>query len=67
MSKLNSISSIGIRHLVLAARALGRGRGQLLVFCPNARVTHALKVARVECLLPIVRSDDEARARLSFD
>jgi len=65
MSKLNWISSIGIRHLVLAARALGRGRGQLLLLRPNALVTNALQVARVDSLLPIVRSDDEAQARLN--
>jgi anti-sigma B factor antagonist len=64
MTRLNCIASIGIRHLVLAARALARGRGQLLLLCPNMRVTDSLKSARVDSLLPIVRSDDEARARL---
>jgi anti-sigma B factor antagonist len=64
MTKLDCIASIGIRHLVLAARTLGRGRGQLILLSPNAHVTDALKTARVDDLLPIVRSEDEARARL---
>ena len=64
MTKLDRIASIGIRHLVFAARTLGRGRGQLVLLSPNPHVTNALKTARVDDLLPIVRSEDEARARL---
>jgi anti-anti-sigma factor len=65
MSNLNCIASIGIRHLVFAARALGRGRGELLLLRPNALVTDALKAAHVDSLLPIVRSEEEARTRLT--
>jgi anti-anti-sigma factor len=64
MTKLDGIASIAIRHLVSAARALQRGRGQLLLLSLNARVTDALTLAGVESLLRIVRSEDEARARL---
>jgi anti-anti-sigma factor len=65
MRKLDRIASIGIRYLVGAARTLGRGRGQLILLSPNPHVTNALKTARVDDLLPIVRSEDEARARLN--
>lgn len=64
MRQLDRITSIGIRHLVDAARTLGRGRGQLILLNPNPQVTNSLKTARVDDLLPIVRSEDEARARL---
>jgi anti-anti-sigma factor len=64
MTGLDGIASIAIRHLVSAARALRRGRGQLLLLRPNARVTDALTLAGVESLLLIVRSEKEARARL---
>jgi anti-anti-sigma factor len=64
MRKLDRIASIGIRHLVFAARRLGRDRGQLILLSPNPHVMNALKTARVDDLLPIVRSEDEARARL---
>jgi anti-sigma B factor antagonist len=65
MTQLNCIATIGIRQLVLAARALGRRRGQLLLLRPNAPITNALKAARVDGLLPIARSEDEARAMLN--
>jgi anti-sigma B factor antagonist len=65
MTQLNCIATIGIRQLMLAARALGRRRGQLLLLRPNAPITSALKTARVDGLLPIARSEDEARAMLN--
>jgi anti-sigma B factor antagonist len=65
MTRLDCIATIGIRELVLAARALGRRRGRLLLLRPNSSVTNALKAARVDGLLPIVRSEDEARAMLN--
>jgi anti-anti-sigma factor len=65
VTELNCIAAIGVRQLVLAARALGRRRGQLLLLRPNAAVTNALKRTRVDGLLPIVRSEHEARALLN--
>lgn len=62
LTQLDCIASIGIRHLVLAARTLGRGRGQLLLLGPNEQVTNTLMTAGVDGLLPIVWSEDEARA-----
>jgi anti-anti-sigma factor len=64
LTQLDRIASIGIRHLVLAARTLGRGRGQLLLLGPNEQVTNALMMACVDGLLSIVWSEDEARAAL---
>jgi anti-anti-sigma factor len=66
MTRLNCIAAIGIRHLVLTARTLRRRRGQLLLLCPSASVTDALETARVDSLLQIVRSEDEARAKLDL-
>ena len=62
MTRLDCLASIGIRHLVFAARALGRGRGRLFLLGPNPLVIAMLRTARVNDLLPIVRSEDEARA-----
>jgi anti-anti-sigma factor len=62
MTRLDSITSIGIRHLVSAARTLGRRRGRPLLLSPNPLVTKILMAAHVCDLLPIVRSEDEARA-----
>jgi anti-sigma B factor antagonist len=64
VSGLEGIASIAVRHLVLAARALARRGGRLLLLGPNARVTDTLMTAGVDDVLPIVRSDAEARAAL---
>jgi hypothetical protein len=60
MTSLDSIAAIGIRHLVRAALAMRRRSGRLVVLGPNAAVTDMLIKARVDDLLLIVRSDDEA-------
>jgi anti-anti-sigma factor len=65
MTRIDSITSIGIRHLVSAARTLSRRRARLLLLGPNPLVTNRLMTAHVPDLLPIVRSEDEARA--AFD
>jgi anti-anti-sigma factor len=61
MTGLDSIAAIGIRHLVRAALALRRHSGRLVVLGPNQAVTDMLIKARVDDLLLIVRSEDEAR------
>jgi anti-anti-sigma factor len=60
MTRLDGIAAIGIRHLVCASRALRRHCGHLLLLGPNPHVTNMLRGARVDDLLPIMRSEDEA-------
>jgi anti-anti-sigma factor len=62
MTGVDFIASIGIRHLVMAAKAVARGSGKLVLLDPNPMVTDVLVVAGLDQLLPIVRSEDEARA-----
>ena len=62
MAGVDFIASIGIRHLVMAAKAVARGAGKLVLLDPNPMVTEVLVVAGLDQLLPIVRSEDEARA-----
>jgi anti-anti-sigma factor len=64
MTRLDGVAAIGIRHLISAARALRRDSGQLLLLGPNPLVTDMLRTARVDDLLPIARSEDEAREAL---
>jgi anti-anti-sigma factor len=61
MTRLDGIAAIGIRHLVCAARALRRDSGQLVLLGPNPLVTNMLIRARVDDLLPIMRSENDAR------
>jgi anti-anti-sigma factor len=65
MAGVSFIASIGIRHLVMAAKAVARRSGKLVLLAPNPLVTDVLVTAGLEDLLPIVRSEDEARAALA--
>jgi anti-anti-sigma factor len=60
MMGVDFIASIGIRHLVMAAKAVARGSGKLVLLDPTPMVTEVLVVAGLEQLLPIVRSEEEA-------
>jgi anti-anti-sigma factor len=64
MVGVDFIASIGIRHLVMAAKAVARGAGKLVLLDPNPMVTEVLLVSGLAQILPIVRSEDEARAAL---
>src|SRR3954462_13591321 len=65
MIGVDFIASIGIRHLVLAAKALARSSCKLVLLGPNPLVTAVLVTTGLQDLLPIVRSADEARAVLA--
>jgi stage II sporulation protein AA (anti-sigma F factor antagonist) len=62
MAGVDFIASIGIRRLVMAAKTVARGAGKLVLLRPTPMVTEVLVVAGLDQLLPIVRSEDEARA-----
>jgi anti-anti-sigma factor len=62
MAGVDFISSIGIRHLVIAAKATVRGAGKLVLLAPTPMVTEVLVSTGLEQILPIVRSEDDARA-----
>ena len=65
MAGVDFIASIGIRHLVMAAKTVARKSGMLVLLDPNPTVTEVLFTAGLQDLLPIVRSEDEARAMLA--
>src|ERR1700686_2286792 len=65
MIGVSFIASIGIRHLVSAAKALSRRNGLLVLLNPTDMVTEVLTTSGLTDLLPIVRSDSEAMAALA--
>ena len=65
MAAVDFIASIGIRELVMAAKTLARASRTLVLLDPNPIVSEALVTAGLGDLLPIVRSEDEARTVLS--
>jgi anti-anti-sigma factor len=62
MSDVSFIASIGIRHLVSAAKALSRRNGRLVLLNPNTMVVEVLTTSGLTDLLPIVHSESDARA-----
>jgi len=66
MSEVSFIASIGIRHLVSAAKALTRRSGRLVLLNPTEMVAEVLTTSGLTSLLPIVRSDSEAIAALGL-
>jgi anti-anti-sigma factor len=65
MAGVDFISSIGIRHLVTAAMAVERASRKLVLLDPSPMVTDVLVTVGLDDFLPIVRSEDEARAMLT--
>lgn len=61
MRAVDFLASIGIRQLVIAAQTVARGAGKLVLLDPTPLVTEVLVTTGLEDLLPIVRSEDEAR------
>jgi anti-anti-sigma factor len=60
MSAVNFLASMGIRALVLAAKAVARRHGKMVLLNPDVNTTKVLEVAGVNELLPIHRSLDDA-------
>jgi anti-anti-sigma factor len=65
MSGVSFIASMGIRHLVAAAKALARRGGRLVLLKPLPMVTEVLEAAGLTSLLPIVDSQAAAMAAIS--
>jgi anti-anti-sigma factor len=59
------LSSIGIRHLVLAAKTVARRAGKVVLLDPTPAVSEVLAISGLESLLPIARSEAEAQALLA--
>ena len=65
MVGVDFIASIGIRHLIMAAKAVARGSKKLVLLDPSPLVTEVLLTAGLAEFLPIVRSEAEARTLLT--
>jgi anti-anti-sigma factor len=65
MIGVDFIASIGIRHLVIAAKTVARASRKLVLLNPSPLVTEVLLTLSLQDLLPIVRSEEEAKAVLA--
>jgi anti-sigma B factor antagonist len=66
MSAVDFIASMGIRTLVLAAKAVSRRFGKMVLLHPDANTTKILELARIDELIPIHRSLDDAIRAVSL-
>jgi len=64
MAGVDFITSIGVRHLVLAAQKVMQGGGKLVLLWPSPNVADVLMVSGLEQILYIARSEEEARTVL---
>lgn len=57
MAGVTFVASIGLRHLVSAAKAVGRRGGRLVVLNPNAAVAEVITMSGLTGLLHMERGD----------
>jgi anti-anti-sigma factor len=65
MIGVDFVASVGIRQLVLAAKAVARDDRKLVLLGANSMVTEIMRTSGLQGLLPIVGSEDEARIALA--
>jgi anti-anti-sigma factor len=66
LSALTFLASIGIRHLVTAAKAIGRKGGHVVLLRPSAAVSEVLVTSGVTELMSIVQSEGDARLAIGL-
>jgi len=66
MNAVEMLASVGIRTLLLVAKAVSRRGGKMVLLNPAANITRILEIARINDLIPIHRSLDEARRAVSI-
>ncbi len=62
LAGVSFLASVGIRHLVAAAKTLTRRGGRLALLNPTKAVDEVLMISAVNTLIPIARNDREAQA-----
>lgn len=65
MSAVPFMSSIGIRALMMNAKAVGRRGGRFVILNPDPNVRSVLKSSSIDLLIPICDDLDEAIARVA--
>ncbi len=64
LKKVEFLGSMGLRSIVLPARAVHSRGGKVVLFAPNEMVESVLKAASIDTLLPICHDLDTALATL---
>ena len=65
MTEVDFLASMGIRTLVVGAKALNRRGGRMVIMKPTPDVEQVLIASRIDSLISIVHAQDEALALLA--
>ena len=60
MSEVSYVASLGVRHLVMAAKTLGRGGGKLVLFAATGPVSEVLETMGITDIIPLAVSEAAA-------
>jgi anti-anti-sigma factor len=60
MSEVSYVASLGVRHLVMAAKTLGRGGGRLVLFAVNEPITEVLTTMGIAEMIPMASTEAAA-------
>ena len=62
MSEVSYVASLGVRHLVMAAKVLDRGGGKLVLFSVTEPVAEVLVTMGITDIIPMAASEAAALA-----
>lgn len=62
MSDVSYVSSLGVRHLVMASKILGRDGGKLVLFAATEPVAEILTTMGITDIIPLAASESAALA-----
>lgn len=65
MSGVTFLASIGIRTLLISAKAVSSRGGKMVLLNPDSNVTNILEMAGIDMLIPIYRSLEEAQSAIA--
>ncbi len=60
MSEVSYVASLGVRHLVMAAKTLDRSGGKLVLFGTTEPVTEILQTMGITDIIPLADSESAA-------
>jgi anti-anti-sigma factor len=65
LSAVEFMASMGLRSIVVSAKAIASKRGKVVLLAPQPQVEEVLAVSGIDTLIPIFRDEAEAIAAVS--
>lgn len=64
LSGVSFLASMGIRALIVSAKAVRMRGGRLAIYGPDEHVTHTLRTAGIDALIPLCEDFEAARTQV---